>query len=178
MGRSYFTTKMSISLYNSQYFHASKKFQKDTIRLEALVREIKQYSPKSVLDVGCGLGILVRRLRKDGIEAIGVDFASILKEKFWGKDELYFLIADAKQLPFKDKSFDLVFSSDFFEHIPEEEIDIVLKEMQRVGKKVMTCVAYEAKLTARQAEYHVTNKSKEWWEERLKGVIITKLYGN
>lgn len=168
---------MSIDLYNHKYFRSSKKFQKDKVRLEELVKAIKECSPTTVLDVGCGLGILVRRLRQEGIQAQGTDFASALKE-FWGKDEDYFQIVDAKALPFPDKSFDLVFSSDFFEHIPEEEIDTVLAEMQRVGKKVMACIAYEAQLTPNQALYHVTNKPKIWWEKKLPGVIITKLYDN
>lgn len=167
--------KMSSSLYNKKYFRASRKFQQDKARLEALVAEIKRYKPVNVLDVGCGLGVVVRKLWNEGIIAYGIDFAPDLQE-IWGEDDINLQIADAKKIPFADKTFDVVFSSDFFEHIPEDEIDQVLSEMKRVGKIIIACIAYEAKLTPRQALYHVTNKPKEWWVKRLPNVIITELY--
>ena len=65
-----------------------------------------------------------------------------------------------------------MFSSDFFEHLPEEKIDSVVSEMKRVGKIVLSRVAYKDKLTRRQAMYHLTNETKEWWENKLEGVTL------
>ena len=161
---------MNNTLYNATYFGRSKKFQKNNNRLEELVNIIKSYNPNRVLDVGCGIGFLVRKLRSLGIEACGTDFAEDLKKFYWG-DAPYFLLADAKHQPFLDKEFDLVISTDFFEHIPEQDIDEIITEMQRVGKKVITRPAYEAKLNDRQAMYHVTNKPKEWWENKFNGRV-------
>jgi len=160
-----------MELYSYQYYHASKIFQFNQPRLNGLVSIINAYHPKTVLDVGCGLGALVRELQKQNIQAYGVDSAIVLKS-IWGKDVKNLSIAPADMLPFADQSFDIVFSSDFFEHIPEEEIESVRKEMIRVGKVVLARVAYEDKLTKKQALYHVTNKKKEWWEDKLQGVIL------
>lgn len=162
---------MSINLYNLKYFHASKRYQRNRIRLKEMRDAVMSQNPKTVLDVGCGIGVLVRALRSEGVEAIGTDFSPDLVDVFWRHDP-FFQIADAKKLPFSDKSFDVVFSSDFFEHIPEDEIPVVLKEMKRVGKTVMARIAYEYPLTENQALYHVTNKPKSWWEKKLKGVIL------
>lgn len=164
--------KTNLQLYDYKYFRASKPFQNNLNRLNQLVSAIEVYQPKTVLDVGCGLGVLVRALRRKGIEAIGTDFAPILKEKAWKRKQTYLQIAEASDLPFPDKSFDVVFSSDFFEHIPDEEIDQIVSEMKRVGKKVIARVCYEMHLTEKQAKYHVTNKPKEWWVKRLEGIEL------
>jgi len=158
-----------MSLYDYKYFMSSRRFQGSKDRLEELVDIVKTYNPTSVLDVGCGIGNLVLKLRELGIKAVGVDSAEDLK-LFWKSDGFY--ISDASKLPFEDKSFDLVISTDFFEHIPEEKIDSVKSEMLRVGKKVIARVAYQRKLTRRQSQYHVTNKPKDWWEDKLEGIEL------
>jgi len=158
-----------MSLYDYKYFMSSRRFQGSKDRLEELVDIVKTYNPTSVLDVGCGIGNLVLKLRELGIKAVGVDNAEDLK-LFWKSDGFY--ISDASELPFEDKSFDLVISTDFFEHIPEEKIGSVKSEMLRVGKKVIARVVYEDKLTKGQAQYHVTNKPKEWWDSKLEGIEL------
>lgn len=160
-----------MELYNDRYYRASKKFQFNKPRLDELVTLIQRYKPESVLDVGCGLGALVYELRKNNIRAVGVDSSSSLQH-FWKKDVDWFHVADAGFLPFEYDSFDLVFSSDFFEHIPEEKIETVKNEMLRVGNVVLARVAYEAPLTKKQAMYHVTNMPKDWWEKKLEGIIL------
>ena len=158
-------------LYNKTYFLNCKRTQLSRKKRLPIFEEIMRLKPKRVLDVGCGLGTLVRMLREKGVEAYGVDFAQTLKDDFRMLED-YFVIADAKKLPFKDKYFDVVISTDFFEHLPEEEIDIVLTEMKRVGKVVIARVAYEAPLNLRQSKFHLTNKPKEWWQKKLKEVIL------
>lgn len=159
------------SLYNSVYFRRSKKFQKNPGRLKDLVEIICSYEPRCVLDVGCGIGFIVNELRNRGVEAYGVDFAKSLLDEYW-QDSPYFFLCDAKYLPFVDETFDVVFSSDFFEHILEGDIDQVVSEMKRVGGRVLTRIAYGNDLDRDQELYHITNKPKEWWVEKLKGVEI------
>lgn len=155
--------------YDYQYFKASKYFQLDPVRIRELADIVKSYNPRTVLDVGCGLGGLIKLLRKEGIEAWGTDNAEALKA-IWKAD--YFVPASADKQPFPDKKFDVVFSSDFFEHLREEEIEPVRKEMERVGYKVVARIAFESLLSKRRNRYHLTNKPKEWWEEKLPGVDI------
>jgi ubiquinone/menaquinone biosynthesis C-methylase UbiE len=163
---------MSKNLYDYKYYLASKKFQGEGKRLEKFSDLIKSYNPTKVLDVGCGIGYLVKKLNKDGIETIGIDFSPDLEE-FWGDDDDFFEM-DAKQILFPDKAFDVVFSSDFFEHLDEDDVDGVATEMKRVGKKVITFVADDLgkPLNRHQSLYHLTHKPIDWWEDRLKGIDV------
>lgn len=159
-------------LYTYNYFHQSKNFQLKPERTKKLVDKILEYSPRSVLDVGCGLAAVVNELRKISIDAIGCDFAPPL-EKLWGYKK-YLDTADARKLPYLDNKFDLVFSSDFFEHVDEEDIDQVASEMKRVGKKVIAFIAddNDVYLNARQRGLHVTHKPLSWWKNKLKDVEV------
>ena len=49
------------------------------------------------------------------------------------EDKITFLLADAKLLPFKDNSFDLVLCSNLLHHL--DDPTLVLNEMNRVAKK-------------------------------------------
>lgn len=162
-------------LYTYNYFHQSKNFQLNPERTRKLIKKVMESEPKSVLDVGCGLGSVVNELIEKGINAVGVDFAPDL-QKIWGKNyQKHFFIADARSLSsyIKTKS-DVVFSSDFFEHIDEEDIDKVAREMKKVGKKVIAFVADDigGELNARQRSLHVTHKPLPWWEQKLRGIDV------
>lgn len=163
-------------LYNYNYYHQSRNFQTKPERTEKMVKKVLEHKPNSVLDVGCGLGAIVNKLCDEGLvqKAIGTDFSEDLIG-IWGKNHLNrFLVMDARDLLFANNSFDLVVSSDFFEHINEADIDKVALEMKRVGKKVITFVADDRGmvLTEKQKEYHVTHKPLSWWKNKLKNIEV------
>ena len=158
-------------LYDYKYFKASKYYQTDLERMSLVLLEIAKLKPKRVLDVGCGWGTLVEILRLCRIKAVGIDYAPDLRS-IW-RTKKYFKVADAKAIPSPKKwKYDVVISMDFWEHIPEEDIDQVLSEMKRVGKVILAVIDFERQLTEEQEKYHVTNKSKTWWTKKLKGVRI------
>lgn len=90
-----------------------------------------------VLEVGCSTG-------KDMIQFLSLD----PRFEIWGADILqnhpegiHFVRADAADLPFSDKDFDLVISIGLLEHIePMEKLCRVVKEMDRVGKHLISVV--------------------------------------
>ncbi len=86
----------------------------------------------SVLDLGCGEGhigeLLFNRIHS-GIDITKKDLEKAKERNTYEK----LVLADAKKLPFKDNSFDIVFSNSVIEHI--DGIDAVLSEVTRVLKK-------------------------------------------
>ncbi len=81
-----------------------------------------------VLDVGCGNGSKVEKIRGMGIECYGID---IDKTKF-EKSE-YLIYADAAAIPFGAKKFTKVICTEVLEHVNNDKQ--VLSEIARVLKK-------------------------------------------
>jgi len=96
----------------------------------ALVRrELRGLVPGRALDVGCGMGGNTAVLRDLGWSAVGLDYspASVAAAAARG---LSLVRGDARRLPFPDETFDLVLSTDAWEHVDDH--DAVAAEASRV----------------------------------------------
>jgi len=119
-----------------------------SIFIDPFLRDIRTYISKfsgmkrgdKVLDVCCGTGDQVFYYGKEGIIATGADLSAKMikaaekrKEKS-GLTNISFQVANAKQLPFKDNSFDFASICLGLHEIKIDEIDKVISEMKRVVK--------------------------------------------
>lgn len=96
----------------------------------ALVRhELAGLSPGRALDVGCGSGGNSDVLRRLGWEVTGLDHSEEAVRAA-RRRRLAVLRGDARSLPFRDGQFDLVISTDAWEHV--EQDDQVAAEAHRV----------------------------------------------
>lgn len=87
-----------------------------------------------VLDLGCGVGHLLRFLntRAASATAIGIDFSSYALEQ--AKEHGQVILGDIEdRLPFKNETFDVVFAKDVVEHVARYA-DLLL-ETRRVLKQ-------------------------------------------
>lgn len=124
------------------------------------VNFLTKWSPKSILDVGCGFNEFVKSVLEKSLceRAVGVDFACP------GAD----IIAEADALPFKNKEFDVVTSFDMMEHLPEESVDSVLREMCRVSNRFVLSISYVDSVNRWKGEtLHPTVRPEHWWMVRL-----------
>ncbi len=92
-----------------------------------------------VLDVGCGNGFTLIRLKSKIAKAIGVDvnpdlikIANNLVQKRKAKNLRFIIMNANKRLPFKNKTFDKVICIDVLEHL--EKRNFAIKEIARVLK--------------------------------------------
>lgn len=86
-----------------------------------------------VLDVGCGAGFLSNRLALRGWSVAGIDASASSLEIAAARDatrSVRYEIADARELPFRSASFDVVTAMDFLEHV--DEPGRVIAEASRV----------------------------------------------
>ncbi len=95
-----------------------------------------------VLDVGCGKGFQLFELTQalPGLEIRGIDISSYAIEN--AHPEVKHLVdhGTAANLPYADQSFDLVFSITTLHNLHNRDLDLALREMQRVGKQRYLCV--------------------------------------
>tara|TARA_B100000212_G_C27284987_1_gene494747 strand:+ start:299 stop:958 length:660 start_codon:yes stop_codon:yes gene_type:complete len=91
----------------------------------------------SVLDVGCAKGFMLYDLKEaiNEITVAGVDVSKYAINNSKEEVKKYLKVADAKNLPFKDNSFDVVISINTIHNLEIEECALALKEISRVSKK-------------------------------------------
>jgi len=86
---------------------------------------------KTILDIGCGTGKITSII--PGF-VVGVDISKEMIKQYNGRK----VVASATNLPFRDKSFDLVFSLTVVQDIKNQEQAI--SEFKRVGRHVLFSV--------------------------------------
>ncbi|MDX2501906.1 MAG: methyltransferase domain-containing protein [Deltaproteobacteria bacterium] len=97
-------------------------------------------SADSVLDLGCGTGVLTRMIAdrldsKAGGVSVGIDAAAkmiLVARKKRGRENCRFEVMAAEDLSFEDQSFDAVVSSLFFHHVPLDLKEKALSESFRI----------------------------------------------
>lgn len=108
---------------------------------EKIIKHAEIKDGENILDVGCGSGGLLIRIKRkfSKTKLVGVDpdknILRIAKDKI-EKENLDIELEQsfAEKLPFKSSSFDLVISSLTFHHLPTEIKKKTLKEIYRVLK--------------------------------------------
>ena len=109
------------------------------VGFEATLAELfRRAAPQSVLDVGCGEGVLTHKWAEQlGFKRIvGFDLDDPELQAEWAtraRANLEFRTGNAEALPYGDREFDLVAAIETLEHIPEAERAIA--EMTRVADR-------------------------------------------
>jgi 2-polyprenyl-6-hydroxyphenyl methylase / 3-demethylubiquinone-9 3-methyltransferase len=110
-------------------------------RLKYSKKIIEQYGiipcNNKALEVGCGGGIFCEEIAKTGFFTTGIDPSenSILNAAIHAKENnlsINYTIGKGENLPFDDKSFDVVFCCDVLEHV--HDLPKVVSEISRVLK--------------------------------------------
>ena len=148
--------------YNSKYW---KKVVK------AFGKHWKLNKNNKVLDVGCGKGFMIYDLKKEipGIKVTGIDISRYAIKNAHPKIRKNVFVSNAKKLPFKDKSFDVVISINTIHNLNKKDCAKALKEINRVNKlgSFITVDAFRNNIEKKKImEWNLTAKTimsvKDW----------------
>jgi SAM-dependent methyltransferase len=94
--------------------------------------------PRSLLDIGCGEGVLTHRWaqRLEGRRVVGIDLEDPKLQAEWDKrraPNLEYRVMKAENLPFADSEFDVSTAIEVLEHVPDPEH--TLSEMARCSER-------------------------------------------
>ena len=128
-------------------FYYNSRFWKPVI--PDFINHFNLTKNSSVLDVGCGKGFMLHDLVKalPGIKVSGIDISQYAISNCIETMEPFLQVADARQLPFPDNSFDVVISITTLHNLDEDDFKISIKEIERVSKEhsFITLDAYRNK---------------------------------
>lgn len=113
-------------------------------RTTLLISLMDSKEDATILDLGCGSGIHIKLFAERCRQITGVDFSEQMllqaEKELEGIDKRKWTLkrADAQELPFPDKSFDVVMSMGLLDYVPSPEQ--VLSECHRVLKDSGTII--------------------------------------
>ena len=142
------TSGMERSFYKN-YFKIEKEHWLMVVRRMIVGDNLRTYLGKKpgeskVLDFGCGSGIFVNELAKQGYQAHGLDISEEAV-KFGTLQGIQNLgVIDSHKIDFGDNTFDAVFTLDVLEHLEDEKwaLDEIRRVLKPGGVAIIMVPAY------------------------------------
>ena len=131
---------------------------------------LRYVQPRSVVDLGCGIGEWLQAFRQHGVEDyLGVDAPYI--------DPSLLVIPGDNFLPHDlttplqlDREFDLVISLETAEHLAPEAAETFVESLARLGPVIL----FSAALPHQGGVHHVNEQWPDYWREKFarRGFVI------
>jgi len=120
------TGKLRSQVELSHYFRREYDSKERFISYWHQINELLELGPKSILEIGIGNGLVANYLKRRGINITTLDIDERLNPDHVGS---------VLDMPFADKSFEVVACFEVLEHLPYEDFPKALTEIHRVSSK-------------------------------------------
>ena len=126
---------------------------------------IKIVNPKSVVDIGCGLGTFLYFFKENGVsDVLGIDGPWTNKDmlsKYLNENE--FMEKNLEEVFTLDKKYDLAISLEVAEHVSSESADIFVKNLIAAGEIIL----FSAAIPLQGGQNHINEQWLSYWEEKF-----------
>jgi SAM-dependent methyltransferase len=169
-------------LYGYGGYYYDPKFWAKTVR--RFRDHYKLQEDAVVLDVGCAKGFMMYdfKLLMPKMTVAGIDISKYAYDNAKPEMKPFIKVGNAKDLPYADKSFDLVISINTVDHLPLEECKQAIREIQRVSKNdafISVHAWRNEKEKERLLKWNVTANTSmhvDDWKEQFKEIGYTGDY--
>ncbi len=136
-----------------------------TAPLEIVPLIVDVISPKSVVDVGCGLGAFLKVFKQSGVDDVmGIDGAWCKKDLLFQNitpDE--FVEKDLEKKIVMDRKFDLVVCLEVAEHLSPDRADGFVRDLTSLGDVVL----FSAAIPQQGGFNHLNEQWLDYWEKKF-----------
>ncbi|MDD2584263.1 MAG: class I SAM-dependent methyltransferase [Bacteroidales bacterium] len=152
-------------IYNDNFFENTIKLEADSA--QAFVDVIlEHFSPKSIVDIGCGAGIYLFEFEKRGIkDTFGIDGSPHAKNSFLLSDDKLEIFDLAKYYNFK-RSYELCLCLEVAEHLREEDADTLVDSIISASDLVIFTAAVPGQ--GPRSIGHINEQPHEYWINKFK----------
>jgi SAM-dependent methyltransferase len=120
--------------------------------------------PRSVVDVGCGVGTWLSVVVENGIsDVLGLDGEYVNRDRLLIPADR-FLARDLRQIVRLERSFDLAFCMEVAEHIPPGSADNIVDTLTGLAPVIV----FSAAIPFQGGIDHVNEQWPEYWAEKFK----------
>jgi len=124
---------------------------------KVLAKTLQELKPLTILDVGCGTGQAVKWFLSQGCDVVGLEGSELaIKHSEVGS---YIRLHDLRKSIDLCRKFDLVWSFEVAEHLPENSADCFVETLQRHGDRVVMSAAPPGQ----GGEGHLNEQPREYW---------------
>jgi len=117
-------------LYNMRYA------QEQNLKIRAVIQNLKLERENSILDLGCGTGLLISKTLHMTKNIVGIDISrnmlKVANLSIMNASNVHFILADADHTPLRENAFDTVFAITLLQNMPNPHC--TLQEMKCVAK--------------------------------------------
>lgn len=125
-----------------------------------------------ILDIGCGMGLLVRELIARGVDAYAIDVAANVIDEGNRRAPGRYRLGSVLDIPYEEASFPSIMSVDMLEHLAPEDVPRAISEMFRVVER--DAFIRLDTLPDIDKRWHLTMQRRQWWDDRFLGIGFRK----
>ena len=137
-----------------------------------MTKDWMSLNPKSVLDLGCGLGNYGYVFRY----FYGVNYKGMDISNFAVKINPYKLdLTQGSIVNYFDKNiYDLVLCVDILEHLTEQELDKTLENIKGLGTNYIFSIPFIGDPNLTNDPTHKIHQTKDWWINKLNSIFVIR----
>lgn len=151
---------VNTKIYNQRFFNNTLKFERPSAKAFAAIL-IKHFSPQSVVDIGCGIGVYLAEFKANHTEIIGFDGSPAAIAGSLVGDKI--ILHDLRQPLKLNRQFDLCLCLEVAEHLEPACARTLIAALTGLSKTIIFTAATPGQ--GSKSLGHINERPPEYWEK-------------